>query len=386
MIELVAPYHDANLWKAHVQEPLYVDLGEHVWHVGDGEYPILRHAIAESALLNVTNAMLPPQYLSGAPSEEERLNPLSYSGVPLPWVWGSRWPKQEARIREILEPIVEEIEADSGCSTWRDRWSFCQGLFRPKLNMSVVESESIPAKGHITKWGRGYRPTWKMSVTGRMHPTGGVNWGGLSKEVRIALPLIKQGQAIWECDFVAAEPSLACTLLGLETDDAHETLLKSFHPDVSDNVPRSERKRIVMGALYGAGDVTLEQFGVNSSALARIHSVRSRLEGVIKAKFGDGDGYRSWGGRYMNIDGPHLISHWIQGSTSDIAFRAFCLFRDMLSDYGDPYAMLHDGCLWVLSSEAVLPTHTTFKVSASTVSGTPLTHNAIVCWRCLRTT
>ena len=258
---------------------------------------------------------------------------------------------------------------------------FLHGLHKPELSWSVCLVRRDPFVQRA--WQERNEPTqWSESVTGRFYAKGGIPWSQIPSRHRAAIIQLPKGQVVYECDLVSAEPALACSILALGADgDVYHKLLQRF--GVRREMSRDAAKSLVMAALYGAGASLLSDLGVDDEGIKTVVQTRKDLESIILERFSDGDALRTWGGKRITPAPRERISHWIQGSISDISLHLFDKYQQILRGV-KPFAFLHDGALWMGDNPLKLSTEEPISHTSFLTSSQGFNHNCKVRWKLLR--
>lgn len=423
MLEITAPFNNESL------ERLALRIGKHEWQWGDGPAPIQESPwLDEEANRKIQETLLPSHVAREITSEIQR-SAVGPSGAPkkpfyypLAWALGNSYESRLGAFEALVGPIVEAAEADPYVASWRRKRAFLFACEDPELDWVACALAGFSALGEGSvkedvyakrAWAERDQPrVWVESVTGRFYSRGGTPWHQISANERARIVKRKQGWELWESDFVSAEPALALTLFKHSSQETSTTNPEGCAEEV-DNVKkgadrsgdayyafgkefgidknflleatnpakgghgqaRGKLKRIVMGALYGAADHTMEGLGLDKAAIKRVHAVRDEVRSTIDGEFGD----RTWGGKQLS-DGFEL-SHWIQGSVADIAFEAFHHWA--LQGKGlKPIVPIHDGALWMVpfSERIVDEDHLMPRSFVSTSFNGAMKHKGAVRW------
>jgi len=323
--------------------------------------------------------------------DEAQKNSFKELGVELnqvPAIWIYSPEKFKSRLKEVTEwasDIYDTLDGYSYINTFRkelevllgmesamfDSVSFNRWCLGKNIDKKVKKSFTVDRLGYLKKVSYNNFST----RTGRIVTESGPQLLTANKEIRGFLKSRYPNGRIVQLDFVSLEPRVALYAAGNKfVEDVYKMFNEVYF---ANSLERSQIKKLVLCALYGAGTRTLKKIlPENISPSKAVKNVREAMNfsSLVESKreeLRENSEMTNFFGRKITPSSERdsiIFNNWVQSSAVDVSLVGF---RRLLKDFKslnvnfNPLFLIHDALLIDASQEMVSYLDSNQKINVS---------------------
>jgi len=299
---------------------------------------------------------------------------VSTSEIPTMWIYPSeKFKKRLEKITEWASDIYENLDGYSYIKTFQEELELLQGMEAAMFDTTSFNrwclGKSIDKKVKksfaTNRFGYLERVSYNnySTRTGRIVTQSGPQLLTANKEIRKFLKSRYKNGKIIQLDFVSLEPRVA--LYAAENDFVQDVYKMFNEVYFANSLERSQIKKLVLCALYGAGTRTLKKIlPENISPSKAVKNVReamnfSNLVETKKKELQEDSEMTNFFGRKIipSSDRDSIIfNNWVQSSAVDVSLLGFRKLIKRFRDFNikfNPLFLIHDALIIDASPEMI---------------------------------